>query len=64
MGDKRMTNWLLAGILVALSIQLWTRLGQPVQAETFRLDLCITEQMSDTPQQYLHVIAHPPQSSR
>ncbi len=60
MATRRVTNWLLAGILVMLGMQVWLQLERPAQADTLRLDSCITERMQETPQQYLHVVAHAP----
>lgn len=59
MGDVRMTNWLLAGILAVLLFQMMVRSERVAQADTFRIDGCITDKISETPQQYLHVVAHP-----
>ena len=59
MSHPRMTNWLLAGILALLGIQIGMQLERTVQAETFFTDSCITERMSEAPQRYLHVVAHP-----
>jgi len=36
-----------------------TQLERTVQAESFFTDFCITERMSDMPERYLHVVAHP-----
>lgn len=60
MAERRLTNWLLAGILVVLSLHLVAQWALPVQAETLRLDACITEQLHQAPQQYLHVVSHAP----
>ncbi|HEX9779637.1 MAG TPA: hypothetical protein VGB20_00300 [bacterium] len=59
MADVRWTNRLLAGILLALLAHLALHLDRPVQAETFQLDYCITGTIDQSPQQYLHVVAHP-----
>ena len=58
MNDPRLTNWLLMGILVVLIFQIWTGMERTVEAETFRLDDCITERIGETPRQYLHVVIH------
>ena len=63
MNDQRITNWLLAGILALLAIQVWGQLERPVQADTLRLDDCITERVVEPPKQYLHVVAHPSHDS-
>ena len=63
MNDLRVTNWLLAGILGALLCQILLQQERPVSADTLRLDFCITEKMTETPQQYLHVVPHPVKSS-
>ena len=60
MNSQQTTNWLLAGILGVLILQIWTQWERPAQAETLRLDSCITERISEVPQQYLHVVAHLP----
>ena len=59
MRNPRTTNWLLAGILALLGVQIGMQLERTVQAETFFTDFCITERMSDMPERYLHVVAHP-----
>ena len=59
MRNPRTTNWLLAGILALLGIQIGMQLERSAQAESFFTDSCITERMSDTPERYLHVVAHP-----
>ena len=59
MNDPRLTNWLLMGILVLLVFQICARMERPVEAETLRLDDCITERANETPRQYLHVVTHP-----
>ena len=60
MADRRTTNWLLAGILVVLGMQIWMERSPAVQADTLRLDACITQRFNGTPDQYLHVVCHPP----
>lgn len=60
MNGLRMTNWLLAGIFGMLVIQVWGHVDQAAQADTFQLDSCITRRIADSPQHYLHVVAHEP----
>lgn len=62
MNNPRTTNWLLAGVLVLLGVQLGMQLERSAQAETFWTDSCITERISGTPGRYLHVVAHPASS--
>ena len=59
MGEPRVTNWLLAGILAVLIVHVFISLDRPVQADALRLDACITERINEAPQQYVHVVAHP-----
>ena len=58
MDDRRLMNWLLAGILAMLIFQTFVRTERVAQADTFRIDGCITDRISETPQQYLHVVGH------
>ena len=59
MKTRRMTNWLLFGILLALLADLGQRwISTPAVAETFHLDHCITEKPNEKPASYLHVVAH------
>lgn len=58
MNELRVTNWLLAGIFFVMVCQLWLKLEREARADTLRLDSCITEQLNQTPQQYLHVVSH------
>ena len=59
MDSIRATNWLLLIIAVALIAHLGLMLvNQPVTAETFRLDSCVTDRPSDRPGSYLHVVTH------
>lgn len=59
MGSVRVTNWLLLVIALALWAHLGLALvGQPVVADTFRLDSCITDRPSERPVTYLHVVTH------
>jgi len=64
MADRLVTNWLLAGILTTLLIHLWIRVEPSAQAETLRLDDCITEHITGIPHQYLHVVDHAPRDER
>ena len=63
MSDRRTMNWLLAGILIVLSLHLWVQMERPVSADTLRLDDCITERMQGIPRQWLHVVAHTAEKS-
>ena len=56
--DLRWTNRLLLAVLVALGVQIWLQLERNAEAETLRLDYCITERINESPQQYLHVVPH------
>lgn len=59
MTSLRTTNWLLLIIAAALLGHLgWALVSQPVMAETFRLDTCITDRPSERPVAYLHVVTH------
>ncbi len=59
MASLRVTNVLLLVIAGALLVHLGLALvNQPVIAETFRLDTCITDRPSDRPAAYLHVVTH------
>ena len=60
MNDPKLTNRLLAGILAVLLLQVWMLTEKTVEADTLRLDYCITEKMDQTPEQFLHVISHAP----
>ena len=60
MSDVRMTNWLLAGILVVLLLQMLGRSEPVAHADTFLIDNCVTSKPTETPQQYLHVVTHAP----
>lgn len=64
MAGLRTTNWLLAGIFGLLAMQVWGQMDRTAQADTFQLDSCITRRIADTPQQYVHVVAHEPAESR
>ncbi len=41
-----------------LIFQTFVRTERVAQADTFRIDGCITDRISETPQQYLHVVGH------
>ena len=59
METRRMTNWLLFGILLALLAELGQRwISPPVMAETFHLDHCITQKPNEKPAAYVHVVTH------
>jgi len=59
MGTRKMTNFLLLMIFLALIAILFARLPlEQVSAETLRLDNCITTSPYDKPDSYVHVIAH------
>ena len=59
MNSQRTTNILLTIIAAALLAHLGLALtNQPVTAETFRLDSCVTDRPSDRPNSYLHVVTH------
>ncbi len=58
MDDRKLTNWLLVGILTMLIFQAFMRPERSAQADTFRIDGCVTDKVSETPQQYLHVVTH------
>ena len=59
MNTRRMTNWLLFGILLSLLMDFGQRwISPPAVAETFQLDHCITEKPNEKPAAYLHVVTH------
>ena len=59
MDSKRLTNALLLVIAAALLTHVGFVLGaRTVEAETFRLDACITDRPGDKPGAYLHVVVH------
>ena len=59
METRRMTNWLLFGILLALLMDFGQRwISPPAVAETFQLDHCITEKANEKPAAYVHVVTH------
>lgn len=64
MSDSRLTNRLLLAILAVLLVQTYLLVERSVQADTLRLDYCITERLDQTPQQYVHVISHSPTASK
>ncbi len=61
MNTRRTTNWLLLGILLALLTGFFRASGgfeTSAEAETFRLDHCITGKANEKPAAYLHVVSH------
>ena len=57
MGSPRVTNWLLLGIWLALTAHLGLALlSNPVIAETFKLDTCVTVFPNEKPASYVHVV--------
>jgi len=59
MGSLRATNWLLLMIAAALLAHfglVW--MNQMAEAETFRLDQCVTDRPNDRPAAYVHVVMH------
>ena len=44
-----------------LIFQAFMRPERSAQADTFRIDGCVTDKVSETPQQYMHVVTHTPQ---
>lgn len=59
MASQRMTNGLLLVIAILLLAHLGLALSHPsAEAETFRLDACVTDRPSDLPASYLHVVMH------
>jgi hypothetical protein len=59
MASLKLTNLVLLVIAAALLGHLGLALvNQPVLAETFRLDTCITDRPNDRPAAYLHVVTH------
>lgn len=59
MSSTRLTNLLLLVIALALLAHLGVALtNQPVGAETFRLDSCITDRPSEKPSAYVHMVMH------
>ena len=59
MGASEWTNRLLLLILIVSLAHLFLALAdQPLGAETFRLDSCITPRPKDKPEAYLHVVVH------
>ena len=57
--SQRVTNWLLAGILLVLILDVWMRTERNAIADTFYLDYCITQNIKDAPKNFLHVVNHP-----
>lgn len=60
MGSRRVTNWLLLGIFLALLAHLLgvSNALTPVVAETLFLDQAITTKPNDKPASYVHVVTH------
>lgn len=60
MASQRLTNGLLLAVAVLLLAHLALAFHpQPsAEAETFRLDTCITDRPGDKPGGYLHVVMH------
>lgn len=59
MKSRELTNDLLMVIAVLLLIHLGLALTHPsAEAETFRLDACITDRPGEKPGAYLHVVTH------
>jgi len=50
---------LLVLVLIMLVVNTWVNLKpKKVEADTFRIDDCITSQPEDKPASYLHVVTH------
>ena len=64
MNDARTTNRLLVAILALLLLQTYLVFERSAEADTLRLDYCITEKLDEKPQQYVHVITHAPQGKK
>lgn len=59
MNSRGLTNGLLMVVAVLLLIHLGLALSHPsAEAETFRLDACITDRPGEKPEAYLHVVTH------
>jgi hypothetical protein len=59
MKDSRVTNLLLAAIAALLLLNLLAKAPvAKVEADTFKLDDCITEKPGDRPAGYVHVVTH------
>lgn len=59
MRESRLTQGLLFVIAVGVLAHLVLALvDQPLRAETFRLDQCITDRPGERPAAYVHVIVH------
>ena len=59
MKSATLTNILLAVIAVLLFLNLLAKTPVArVEADTFKLDNCITERPGDKPGAYVHVISH------
>lgn len=57
--NERTTQSLLAAILLAQVTQIYLGFERTAQAETFKLDYCITQGRFEKPQYYLHTVPHP-----
>ena len=62
--SRRMTNFLLAGILLTLAAHLFIKTEPSASAETLFLDNCVTMGIDQAPKQYVHVVTHSPAESR
>ena len=59
MKSAAVTNMLLAVIAVLLFLNLLAKApAARVEADTFKLDSCITERPGDKPSAYVHVVPH------
>lgn len=59
MKDLKVTNLLLAVISVLLLLNLLAKAPvQKAEADTFKLDDCITSKAGDRPAGYVHVVSH------
>ncbi|MDD4879705.1 MAG: hypothetical protein PHR22_04545 [Candidatus Omnitrophica bacterium] len=59
MREHTVTNMLLAVIAVLLLLNLVAKAPiARVEADTFKLDSCITERPGDKPSSYVHVVPH------
>ncbi|MDD5424181.1 MAG: hypothetical protein PHR74_02760 [Candidatus Omnitrophica bacterium] len=59
MKSTTVTNTLLAVIAALLLLNLLAKTpGARVEADTFKLDDCITEKAGDRPTGYVHVVTH------
>ena len=59
MRESRLTQGFLFVIAVGVLAHLVLALvDQPLRAETFRLDQCVTDRPGDRPGGYVHVVVH------